>query len=535
MLNNNTTMDNKHIIALEIGSSSLKICAAGVSDSGITTLESVETRSLHGSVRYGRIVNIDEVSKALSDAIQSLEERPGFSPAKILGVYVGIGGRSLGTVNTRVGLALPDDKPISQNVIDRLENEAAQAVPEGRIMLRVIPLRYTIDDLPTQKPVGGVGSRIEAEYTVVYCDPRNMRNIEAVVNQRLGLDICGVSVRPLAIADMCLQPVDTKPGCMLADIGDQTTTVAIFKDCALRYLATIPIGSHHITNDLSIGLGITEEEAENIKCNQGNALPDASSQNSFQVNVDKYINARVNDIVANIVAYIEFAGFKPTDLSGGIIITGRGSKLKNFGKLLENRSRMKVRKATARIAFEIVDTSVVESDMIDLLALSAQAVKLAASPEASPCIELPEIVDEPNKTGFGIDENDDEYTYHSGSGDNYAPSSYDYEYEGFNSYDDAKYKSRRKNLEDNSNDDVDEEYLLEDDDKAEQLRLRDERRKAERENADVERKKQRERKRVEEPKGPSKFAKAIAMLMDRVSDLVSEPTDDDDLDAKIEK
>lgn len=520
-------MDNRHIIALEIGTSTLKLGFAGISESGTVILESVETRPLHGGVRYGRIQNIDEVSDALADAVSAMSRRPGFAPARITGAYVGIGGRSLGTVSSRVSLALPEDGPISRQVIERLENEAAGAVPEGRQMLRIIPLRYTVDDLPTQNPVGTIGSRIAAEYTLVHCDPRNMRNIETVVCQRLGLDICGWAVRPMAIADLCLLPEETKPGCMLADIGAETTTVTIFKDCKLRYIATIPLGSRHITGDLSQGLGITEEEAESLKRRLGSAVSDSSSMTVEQINIDKFIQARASEIAANIVAYIDFAGFKNTDLAGGIVITGRGSKLKNFAALLENSSRMRVRKATPRVPFEIADTSIVESDMTDLLALSAYAVRSARSPEAVPCIDAPEPPAPPAReedSAFTIDEGPAR-TY-SGFGD---------DTDDFNSY-----ERRGTAAAGPAHDDYDDPYLLSDDNEAEKLRLRDEEAKAEkRRQAERRRKKEEDRARVAEQKQrqkelkrekPNPWITRLQTLKGSLSNLVSGPDGTDDLD-----
>ncbi len=539
-------MDNRHIIALEIGTSTLKLGLAGISESGTVILESVETRPLHGGVRYGRIQNIDEVSDALADAVSAMSRRPGFAPARITGAYVGIGGRSLGTVSSRVSLALPEDGPISRQVIERLENEAAGAVPEGRQMLRIIPLRYTVDDLPTQNPVGTIGSRIAAEYTLVHCDPRNMRNIETVVCQRLGLDICGWAVRPLAIADLCLLPEETKPGCMLADIGAETTTVTIFKDCKLRYIATIPLGSRHITGDLSQGLGITEEEAESLKRRLGSAVSDSSSMTVEQINIDKFIQARASEIAANIVAYIDFAGFKNTDLAGGIVITGRGSKLKNFAALLENSSRMRVRKATPRVPFEIADTSIVESDMTDLLALSAYAVRYARSPEAVPCIDAP-APEPPTAPGPGEKpeprrETDDRetpghedsaFTIDEGPARTYA--GFGDDSDDFNSY-----ERRGTASAGTARDDYDDPYLLSDDNEAEKLRQRDEEAKAEkRRQAERRRKKEEDRARAAEQKQrqkelkrekPNPWITRLQTLKGSLSNLVSGPDDTDDLD-----
>ena len=52
--------------------------------------------------------------------------------------------------------------------------------------------------------------------------------------------------------------------------GAETTTVSIYKNDVLIYLATIPVGSRNITKDIT-ALNILEERAEEIKKSVGNA------------------------------------------------------------------------------------------------------------------------------------------------------------------------------------------------------------------------------------------------------------------------
>lgn len=548
-------MDNKHIIALEIGSSALKLGLAGQS-SGKPTLEALECEAMHGGVRYGRIQNVDEVADALAGVLRKMEARPGFAPAKITGVYAAVGGRSLATVRTNVRLNLPQEDSISRAILDRLEDEAMKAAPEGAQVLQIIPLQFTVDDLPTPNPAGSLGSRIAADYTIVYCDPRTLRNIETVVTQRLGLDICDWVVRPLALAQLCLSNEETKPGCMLADIGAETTTVAIFKDCALQYIATIPLGSQHITSDLSKGLGTTEDEAENIKRRLGNAISDAASMTIEQINIDKYVQARAAEIAANIVAYIGFGGFKNSDLPAGIIITGRGSKLKNFGRMLENQSRMRVRKASPRLDIDIADTSVVESDMLDIIALAAESVKLSQLPDMLPCIQAPEPevapqpeVKDDNGTPaeFVIDDKKDEaeseddgrYTYHPEDGGNYGGGfGSDDDVPGFGGYYNPGDKKEVRSGSDSE--DAEDPYLLEDDDTGEKLRARDEERKRrerekakrQRENEEARKRKEleKQRKAKEKAERPSWWSKRFEDLRNKIDSIIAEPDENDDAD-----
>jgi len=351
-------------------------------------ISAVEQQPVGDGIRFGRISNIDDIAETLQRAVSDIEQRPGVRPGKVTGVFVALGGRTLGTVRASASITLPDETTISQAIVERLENDACKAfVPENREILDIIPMKYVIDGLSTSRPAGTVGKHIDAEFTLVVCDPRNARNIETVVKDRLNLNICGYIIRPLALARLCLSPEDTYPGCMLVDVGAETTTLAIFKNCVLQYIATLPLGSQHITNDLASGLSISQTEAEKIKLTLANAMPDTDSSTVEQFNIDNYVTARVKEIAANIIAYIGFGGLRISDLGGGIVLCGRGAKLKNFGRMLQSLSGLKVRNASPMTRFNISDSSVVAGDCLDLLALVNDATLMVQdSPDGMGCL-----------------------------------------------------------------------------------------------------------------------------------------------------
>ena len=407
-------MDTKYIIALEIGTSAVK---AGVaipdSDTGTITLVAAEEEPLNNSVRYGRIQNVEEVTRHTLLALDRLASLPEFAGSKITGVYTAVGGRSLCSVRTSARLVFPEESEITNDTIERLQEEAMAQVSDKQEVLDIIPLRFTVDDIATQRPVGAFGTRVTAEFTIVVCNPVNTRNITRVVADRLNLDICGFVVRPLALADLCLGIEDTKPGCMLVDVGAETTTVAIFKGGALHYLATIPVGSQHITRDLAFGLGVIDEQAESIKVRLGNAMGDpAATLSAEQRQIDNYVQARSNEIIANIVAQAEFAGFQSGELRAGIIVTGRGAKLKNFCKQLEVQSHMTVRAATVPPSVRVSNPALSGADLLPLMAVAAEGARMAVRSETPDCVEpvaqpvveaAPEVDDTPKETVAAIE------------------------------------------------------------------------------------------------------------------------------------
>ena len=96
-------------------------------------------------------------------------------------------------------------------------------------------------------------------------------------------------------------------------------------------------------------LNYTEERAEDIKKSIGNAMPQEGTKRRNAgdgidyTEVNNYVHARADEIVANIMAQPEYAGMRDTDLPGGIVIVGGGSRLRGFNELLSQQSKMKVR------------------------------------------------------------------------------------------------------------------------------------------------------------------------------------------------
>ena len=160
-------------------------------------------------------------------------------------------------------------------------------------------------------------------------------------------------------------------------------------------------------------LNYTEERAEDIKKSIGNAMPQEGTKRRNAgdgidyTEVNNYVHARADEIVANIMAQPEYAGMRDTDLPGGIVIVGGGSRLRGFNELLSQQSKMKVRIGAPTAAVRISDGAVHGSDAVDVISI----VVAAADMPGSECVTHVEEVEEENPRngydGMYSDENDD--------------------------------------------------------------------------------------------------------------------------------
>ncbi len=394
-------MPERYIVAIEIGSSKIRGAVAVADEAGMVDVIAAEEEKLIDSVRYGCIQNVD-VSNAISRVCERLEAYPRLKDATITGIYVGLGGKSLSSKIVEVSTTLPAEMEITAQLVADLKSKAEGMIDDTRDVVDVVPVRFTVDNKAQNNPVGSYGQQLGARMAVVSCIPQIKRMLRRVLGERLGLNINGYIVRPLAEAAMALTDDERRLGCLFVDFGAETTTVSIYKNGAPVYLVTLPMGSRNITIDLT-SLNYIEERAEEIKRISGNAMPQdgvrrPGADGIDYTEVNNYVHARAAEIVQNILAQIEYAGLKASDLPGGIVIVGGGARLRGFNDLLGKQGKMKVRIGSVQGPVRISDGAIHPAETLDVISLLLAASKL---PEAE-CVEFPPAEDEePVRRGNG--------------------------------------------------------------------------------------------------------------------------------------
>ena len=383
-------MDTRYIVVLEIGSSNIKGLAAAVGELGEINIIAIEEIRVTNCVRYGKIQNVQEVSAHVNDIIRKLENNPLISPRKITDIYVALGGRSLSTVTAQAQAKFPNAVEITPETIDRLKRDASFGLVTDKLNLDMVPHLFFVDKSEVKNVVGTIGSYIRAEFSAIVISPSIRNNLDRIKFDGRTIERHYV-VRPTALADLVLTASEKQLGCALVDFGAETTTITIYKGDVLQTIVTLPMGSRNITRDLMVGLSMTEDSAEIAKARTGSAIPvDATTSSDLEIN--NYIVARAGEIVANILHQIESAGFKPQSLPAGIILTGGGSRLRNFDRLMEAQSKMPVRMAAIDSSLQFKGNDFDRNTNIDLLAIA----KYAAEKSTAECLTpAPEPVNEP--------------------------------------------------------------------------------------------------------------------------------------------
>lgn len=389
-----------NIVALEIGSSKIRAAIGQAAPGEPVTVVAVKEAQLPADyVRYGVVRNVEKVSIAVERLLASLSQR--IAPQYPTALYVALGGRSVCSSERVVERQLPDEMEIKERLISELKLEARAmgpaSLPGIDDVIEVLPLSFTVDGRTTGHPEGELGRDISARFVMIAAQDKLRKNIERVITEKLGLDIAGYILRPMAEAEFILTPEERALGCMFVDFGAETTTVAIYRSGSLVFLNTMPIGSRNITRDI-MALHYLEEQAESLKRTGGHAAP---RQNEPVIaggvdfkDINNYVAARAAEIIANIRHQLAVAGLTPQELPAGIVITGAGAKLRGFNERLAEDTKMKVRAGMPASTTRILDSSIAPGELIDIIAVLAKAAEGTPVECLSPMPE-PEPVDDP--------------------------------------------------------------------------------------------------------------------------------------------
>lgn len=388
--------EERYIAAIEISSSKIIAAVGRTYGEGHLEVIAVEQEKGVDAVRYGIIQNLEETSVKAARIIDRLERRTGVAPKQIKGLFVGLSGRSLRSIPTEVQINLPDETEISEEILNRLRNDAMRtAIDNSLEVVDAVPRLYKVGKTETYSPKGIVGNFIQATYDLIVCRPELKRNLTRTISDKLGIRINGFIVTALATGQLILTPDEKRLGCMLVDMGAETTTVTIYRKGCLAYFATLPLGGRNITRDIT-SLNVLEENAEDIKITSGNAIP-RETQSSLNLNgvklsdVSNLVVARSEEIVANIVEQMEYAGLKESDLPGGIICIGGGSRLQGMTDLIAQQSNLPVRKGKLPNYATIDETKATGHDMEEIVSVMYAGTTLSVTE----CLEEPERMELP--------------------------------------------------------------------------------------------------------------------------------------------
>ena len=376
---------NQYIVALEIGSSKIVGAIAEKSPAGFLTVKYLQEEKHLNSVRYGIVQNVENIKSSINRIIRNLE---GMIDGRVTQVYLGVSGRSLHSIISEVNRSVGSTEPITKELIDRIIKDATSTPIRNHDTVDIVPRAYYVDKVETINPVGQFGSSIKIKVNLIVSKPELKLNLNRVMT--FGIPVKDYIVTPLAVGEQILTDSDRELGCMLVDMGAETTTVTIYKNKALIYLSTIPLGGRNLTRDVMTGLGVLEETAENVKKNINNPLDPGNVSNVTIERVNSreaanYISARTGEIIANINQQLADAGVSDKDIKS-IVLIGGCAHMGGLRQKMEDTIKIKVRMGQNPPTLNILNSEINRMEYIEVFSLLATAADRIADGET--CVDL---------------------------------------------------------------------------------------------------------------------------------------------------
>lgn len=269
------------LTVLDVGSAKTRVLVAELHD-GALRYRSHAVADADG-MRKGVIAGLTPAAAAINKAAVAAEERSG---GTIDQCVVGMGGPHVRGVNSRGGISLGSRmrEITREDVRAAVDRARSVSLPGDKEILHLLPQQFILDEQPgIHDPVGMVGSRLEVNLHISTCSGSALQSVVTCAN-KAGLEVRETVFEAIAAAESTLSADERELGVCLLDIGAHSTELAVFFEGAVAHTSVVPLGGDHFTNDLAVGLHVSVEEAEWIKCNYGHAVVTAiPSDNEIEV------------------------------------------------------------------------------------------------------------------------------------------------------------------------------------------------------------------------------------------------------------
>jgi len=327
------------ILAIDIGSMVIKAVIAEIDEFNEIKVLGHGFSKSHG-VKKGIITNIDLASKAIRKAVNDARRIAGNNVSSAI---VSISSAYAKSTNS-IGIVNIPQKDITIKEINRVMETALYNanIPKDYDVLHVLPYNFKVDDQSNiEDPYNMNATRMEAETHILIAQKSSLSNLKKAIVSA-GLEIDSIVLDSYASAIATLSDDEKTLGVAVMDLGGQTSSLSVFKGNSLRYNSYLPVGSNHITNDISIALHTPLEIAENVKRNHGALIEisddilelpiigDTDNKNSIPLKVvQSVISARVEESLLLLARNLEKSGLK-NSIGAGIVLTGGMTRLKDL-------------------------------------------------------------------------------------------------------------------------------------------------------------------------------------------------------------
>jgi cell division protein FtsA len=218
----------------------------------------------------GEVVDAAAGEAAVRAVVDEAERQAGERLGEMALVFAG-GEPASGYLQVEVAL---DNRPVRRRDIHlALRHAARQATAEGFAIVHGVPLAHRLDGGPEVRDATGmIGRKLVVRAHLVGVRARPLGQLVDCL-ARCHLRTSTAFAAPYAAALACLSRDEAERGVMVLDCGARTTSLAVFHHGRLHYVAAVPQGAEHLTDELQAKLHVTRATAERLKNLEASVVP----------------------------------------------------------------------------------------------------------------------------------------------------------------------------------------------------------------------------------------------------------------------
>ena len=350
--------------AIDVGTAKICSIIASSGERGALRILGAGVAPSRG-LQKGVVTDIDETKESIKESVAEAERASGL---RIDSAYIGVSGKHIQSLNNRGVVAISrSDKVVGSRDLDRvLESARNITISDDRSLIHVIPKNYALDgQVGIKEPVGMHGFRLDVETHIITAATASIQNLTKSV-RGAGVEVEDLILSSLASSEAVLTADEKKAGVIIADIGEGTSDVAVFKDGTVCHSTAIPVGGYQLTRDISIGLGVPFDVAEQMKKKYGKAIPiqnglvetssgdEGNGHGIATKDLCEIIRARVEEILRMIVIELPQSDYTVL-VPSGLVLTGGTANLPGIEKLGQDILRLPVRAGIPSDIYGITD------------------------------------------------------------------------------------------------------------------------------------------------------------------------------------
>lgn len=325
-------MSRKYLFALDLGTTKFCIAALDFNKENPITIIDVPAQGM----RRGMLSDFNQAKVALLELLEKAEEALEVDIEKVV---VGIAGSHLKGKIVHTNLNLEHQVITHHHVQELCQRTDQQNSSDLREVLHCIPLDYQLNERePVDCPIGFSCDHISARYFVIDSDRSYLKDVIRLCNQ-VGLQVAHLYSEPFASASVSVKDEDKQKGVALADIGGGTTDGLVFQAGRPAGVFTINIAGMMMTRDLSLGLNIDYEAAEQLKKDCGLSGLSECYDKDIEIKTRKILSARILELGVYLAESLKpFKG----QLASGLLLTGGGAQVKGVDQYLHEKFKVPV-------------------------------------------------------------------------------------------------------------------------------------------------------------------------------------------------